>query len=155
MCHQIWEFTRYLLLNMNSDSLVVTVAVVQLLSLSDSMWPYGLQHSRLLCPPLYPGVCSNLWPLSRWCYQSSHLLSNPSSFCLQSFPAAESFTMSQLFASGNQRIEASASVFPMIIQCWFSFELTGLISLLSKGLSRVFFSTTIQKHPFFNSQPSL
>ena len=96
MFHQIWEFTRYLLLNMNSDSLVVTVAVVQLLSLSDSMWPYGLQHSRLLCPPLYPGVCSNLWPLSRWCYQSSHLLSNPSSFCLQSFPAAVFYNESAL-----------------------------------------------------------
>ena len=66
MCHQIWKFTRYLLLNMNSDLLVVTVAVVQLLSCVQ-FYVYGLQHSRLLCPPLYVGVCSNLWPLSWWC----------------------------------------------------------------------------------------
>ena len=88
---------------------------------------------------------------------SNHLiLHHPFSFCLQSFPASGSFPVSQLFTSGGQGIGASpsASVLPMNIQGWFPLGLTGLISLLSKGLSRAFSSTTVQKHQFFGAQPS-
>ena len=87
--------------------------------------------------------------------QPSHPLPPPFSSCPQSFPAAESFPMSQLFTSGGQSIGASASVLPVNIQGWFPVRLTGLISLQSKGLSRVFSSTTVRKHKFFGTQPSL
>ena len=89
--------------------------------------------------------------------QPSHPLFVPFSSCLQSFPALSSFPMSQIFASGGQHIgaSASASVFPMNIQDWFSLGLSGLISLQSKGLSRVFSNTTVQKHQLFGAQPSL
>ena len=89
--------------------------------------------------------------------QPSHPLSSPSPPALQSFPASWSFPTSRLFASGGQNIttSSSASVLPMNVQGWFSLELTGLISLQSKGLSRVFSSTTVWKHQFFSTQPSL
>ena len=87
--------------------------------------------------------------------QPSHPLSPPFSFCIQSFPASGSFLMSRLFASGGQSIGASASVLPMNIQGWCPLVLTGLVSLLSKGLSTVFSSTTVRKHQFFSTQPSL
>ena len=122
---------------------------------SDSLWPHGLQHTRLPCPSLPPGVCSNSCPVSQWCYLTISSSATPFSFCLQSFPALGSFQMSQLFTSGGQSIGASALVLPMNIQGWFLLELTGLISLQSKELSRVFSSTTIWKHQFFGSQPSL
>ena len=98
---------------------------------------------RLLCPPLSPGVCSDSCPLSQWSHPS--ILSSVTR-CPQSFPASKSFPKSQLFESGGQSIEApaSASVLPMNIQGWFLLELTGLISLLSKGLS----STIVQKLSF-------
>ena len=106
--------------------------------------------------PLSFRVSSDSYPCSRWWYPT---ISSSAAlfFCLQSFPASGSFPMSQLFASGGQSIGASAlaSVLPMNIQGWFPLELTGLISLQSKGLSRVFSSTTIQKHQFFSIQPSL
>ena len=123
---------------------------------SDSLWAHGLQHARLPCPSLSPGACSNSWPLSQWCHPAISSSVDPSS-CPQSFPASGSFLMSQFFASGGQsiRASASASVLPMNIQDWFPLGLTGLISLLSKGLSRVFSSTTIGKHQFFSAQPSL
>ena len=94
-------------------------------------------------------------PLSRWCHTriSSSVISFSS--CLQSFPTSGSFLMSQLFISSGQSIGASVSVLPMNIQGWFSLGLTGVISLLSKGLSRVFSNTTVQKHQFFGTQPSL
>ena len=103
----------------------------------------GLQHIRLLCPPLSPGVCSNSCPLGQWCHPTNSSFAAPFSFCLQSFPASGSFPMSQLFALGSQSIgaSASASVLPMNIQGWFPLGLTGWISLQSKGLSRVFFSS--------------
>ena len=115
----------------------------------------GLQHARLPCPTLSPRVCSNSCPLSQWCYLT--ILSSAILFssCLQSFPASGSFPINQLFAAGGQSTEASASVLPMNIQGWLPFALTGLISLQSKGLSRVYPSTTIQKHQFFGTQPSL
>ena len=124
--------------------------------MSNSLQPHGLQHARLTCPSLATGVCSNSCPLSRWCHptiSSSVALF----FCLQSFPALGSFPRSWLFASGGQSIgaSASASVLPMNIQGWFPLGLTGLISLLSKGLSRVFSSSTVWQHRFFGTQPSL
>ena len=117
---------------------------------------HGLQHIRLLCTSLSPGDCSNSCPLSRWCYITITSSAIPFSSCLQSFPASGSFPMSWLFVSGGQNIaaSASASVLPMNIQDWFPLGSTGLIFLLSKGLSRVFSSTTIWKHQFFSAQLS-
>ena len=116
--------------------------------MSDSLWPHELQHARLLCPSLSVKVCSNSCPLSQLCCLSISSSVTPFSSCPQSFPASGSFPMSQLFASVGQNIgaSASASVLPMNIQSWFPLGLTGLISLLSKGLSRVFSRTTVQKH---------
>ena len=124
---------------------------------SNSLWPLGLQLTRLPCPSLSPRVCSNLWPLSWWCHPTISSSVVPYSSCLQSFPASGSFPMSQLFTSGGQNIgaTASASVLPMNIQDWFPLGWTGLISLQSKGLSRVFSNTTVQKHQFFGAQLSL
>ena len=120
--------------------------VAKLLSLSNSLWPHGLQHSKILYPSLSPRVCSNSCPLSRWCYLTISFSATPFSFCLQSFPASGYFPMCWLFTSGGQSIGASASawVLPMNIQDWFPLGLTSLISLHSKGLSRVFFNTTTQ-----------
>ena len=118
------------------------------LVMSDSLWSYGLQHTRPPCPSPSPGACSNSCPLSQWC----HPTISPSFVlfcsCLQSFPASGLFPMNWLFKSGGQSIEASvsASVLPVNIQGWFPLGLTGLISFLSKGLSSVFSSTTVQKH---------
>ena len=123
--------------------------------MSDSLWPHGLQHIRLPCPSLSPGVCSDSCPLSRECYLTISSSSAHFSFCFQSFPASGSFLMSQLFASGDQSIGTSASVLPMNIPDWFPLGLTGWISLRSKRLSRVFSNTTIQKDQFFGAQPSL
>ena len=122
---------------------------------SDSLWPPGLQHTRLPCPSPSPRACSNSSPLSQWCHPTISSSVVPFSSCLQSFPTSESFLMSQLFTSGGQSIGASASVLPMNIQDWFPLGLTGFISLKSKGPSRVFSNTTIQKHRFFSTQPSL
>ena len=125
--------------------------------MSDSLWLHELQYARLPCPSSFPGVCSDSCPWSQWCCLSISLSATFFSFCLQSFPASRPFQMSQFFASGGQSIgaSASASVLPMNIHCWFPLELTGLIFLQSKGLSRVLCSTTIQKHQFFSTQPSL
>ena len=121
------------------------------------LWPHELQHTRLLCPPLSPGVCSNSSLLSWWCYLSISSSAALFSFCLQSIPAPGSFPVSRLFTSGGQSIgaSASASVLATNIKGWFPLGLTGLISLLSKGLSRVFSSTTVRKHQFFGAQPYL
>ena len=102
---------------------------------SNSLQPHGLQHTRLPCPPPTPRACSNSYPLSQWCHPTIKSPVVPFSSCLQSFPASWSFPMSQLFVSGSQSIGASTSVLPMNIQDWFPLGLTGLISLLSKGLS--------------------
>ena len=121
---------------------------------SDSSWPHGLQHARFPCPSLSPGVCSNSCPLSLCCHPT--ISSSVASFsCPQSFPASECFPLSRLLAAGGQSIGASASVLPLNIQDWFPLGKTVLISLLSKGLSRVFSSTTIWKHQFFRTQLSL
>ena len=120
----------------------------------DSSQPRGLQHARLSCLSLSPGVCSHSCPLSQRCYLTISSPTTSFSFCLQSSPPSGSFPVSQVLASGGQNIGASASVLPVNIQGWFPLRSTGLISLLSKGLSRVFSGTTIQKHQFFGTQPS-
>ena len=109
------------------------------------------------CPSPAPGVYSNSCPLSWWCHLTIPSSVVPFSSCPQSFPASGSFQMSQFFTSGGQSIGilASTSVLPMNIQGWFHLGLTSLISLQSKGLSRVFSSTTVWKHQFFGAQPSL
>ena len=113
--------------------------------MSNSLWCYELQHASLPCPSLSPRVCSNSCPWSRWCHPTISSSVIPFSSCLQSSPASGSFPMSQFFASGGQTIgvSASASVLPMNIQDWFPLGLIGLISLQSKGLSRVFSNTTL------------
>ena len=121
---------------------------------SNSLWPHGLQHARPPCPSPTPRVYSDSCPLSWWCHPAISSSVVPFSSCLQSFPASGSFQMSQLFASGGQSIRASASVLLMNIQDWFPLGWTGLI-LLSKGLLRIFCSTTIQNLQFFDAQPSL
>ena len=118
---------------------------------SDSLWPHGLQPARLPCPLPIPVACSNSCPLNQWCHPTISSSVIPFSSGLQSFPASGSFLMSQFFTSGGQSIgvSASASVLPMNIQDWFPLGWTSLISLQSKGLSRVFSNTTVQKHQFF------
>ena len=125
---------------------------------SYSLRPNGLQHARLPCPSPTPRAYLNSCPLSWWCHPTISSSVVPFSSCLQSFPASGSFPMSGLFASGGQRIGASvlASVLPMNNnQGWFPLGLTGLISSQSKGFSRVFSNTTVQKHQFFGAQLSL
>ena len=127
------------------------------LVVSKSLQPPGLQHTRLPCPSPSPRVCSNSCPVSQWCHPAFSSFVAPFSFCLQPFPASRSFQMNRLFTSGGQSVgtSASASVLPMNIQVWFPLGLTGLISLLSKGFSRVFSSTTVWMHQFFGAQPFL
>ena len=118
---------------------------------SDSLRPHGLQHARLPCPSLTPGVNSNSCPLSRWCHPTILSSVVPFSSCLQSFHQGLFHLM--LFVSDGQSIGASAlaSVLPMNIQDWFPLGWTVWISLQSKGFSRVFSNTTVQKHQFFNA----
>ena len=122
-----------------------------------TLWPHGLQHARLPCPSPNPGAYSNSCPLSRWCHLTSSSSFVPFSSHLQSFPASGAFPVSQFLASGSQSIgvSASASVLTMNIQVWFPLGLTDWISLQSKGFSRVFSNTTVQKHQFFGAQLSL
>ena len=125
--------------------------------MSTSLRPHGLQQARLPCPSSTPRAYSDSCPLSQWCHPTISFSVIPFSSCLQSFPMSGSFPVSLLFASGGQSIGVSASalVLPMNIQDWFPLGWTGLISLQSKGLSRVFSNTTIQKHQFFGAQLSL
>ena len=128
---------------------------------SDSLRPHGLharlQHARVPCPSPTPRACSYSCTSSQWCHPtiSSSVISFSS--YPQFFPAPGSFQMSQLFTSGGQSIgvSASTSILPMNIQYWFPLGLTGLISLLFKGLSGVFSNTIVQKHQFFGSHLSL
>ena len=145
----IWT-TREVLKNFSSVQFSCSVV-------SDSLPPHELQHARPPCPSPTPGVYSNSCPLSRWCHPAISSSVIPFSSCPQSLPASESFPMSQLFTSGGQStgVSASASVLPMNIQDWFPLGWTGWISLQSKGLSRFFSSTTVQKHQFFGAQLSL
>ena len=121
--------------------------------MSDSLWPHRLHPYPLPSPR----TCSNSCSSNRWYHSTISSFIVPFSSCLQSFPASGSFPMNQLFTSGDQSIGASASALLLVMNItgWFLLGLTGLISLLSKGLSRVFSSTTVWKHQFFSTQPSL
>ena len=123
--------------------------------MSDSLPPHESQHARPPCPSPAPGVHSDSRPLSQWCHPAiSSFISF--SFCPQSLPASGSFPVSQLFTWGGQRtgVSALASFPPKNTQDWFPLEWTGWISLQSKGLSRVFSNTAVQKHQFFSTQLS-
>ena len=122
--------------------------------MSDSLWPHGLQHTRPSCASPAPRACSSSCLLSWWCHPTILSYVVPFSSRLQSFPASGSFPMSQFFTSGNHSIGVSAlaSVLPMTIQDWCPLGLTGWISLQSKGFSRIFSSTTVQKHQFLGAQ---
>ena len=124
--------------------------------MSDSLWPHEPQHTRPPCPSPTPRVHPNPCPLCQWCHPTISSSVIPFS-CPQSFPASESFQMSQLSASGGQSIGVSASttVLPMNTQDWSHLGWTGWISLQSKGFSRVFSNTTVQKRQFKSAQLSL
>ena len=125
--------------------------------MSNSLGPHELQYARPPCPSLTPGVHPNPCPLSWWCHPTISSSVIPFTSCPQSLPASGSFPMNQLFTSGEQSIgdSASTSVLQMNSQDWSPLGWTGWISLQSKGLSRVFFNTIVQKHQFFSSQLSL
>ena len=124
--------------------------------MSDSLRPHESQHTRPPCPSPTPGVYSNSCPSSRWCHPAISSSVVPFSSCPDSLPASGSFPMSQLFSWGGQStgVSASASVLTMNTQNWLPLGWTGWISLQAKGLSRVFSSTTVQKHQFFGAQLS-
>ena len=156
----VWRYFKQVVNKRQNHALLAKWLIMLLLVfsrsvMSDSLRPHGLQHIRLSCPSPSPGACSNSCPLSRWCHPTILSSAIPFSSCLQSFPASGSFLMSWLFASGSQSIGASTSVLLMNIQDWFPLGLTDFISLQSKGISRVFSKTTVQKHQFFGAQPSL
>ena len=146
-----WIYTVVRVLR-NSEEGAVLFFIILFISIqfscsvmSNSLRPHGPQHARPPYPSSTPGVYPNSCPLSWWCHPTISSSVIPFSSCLQSFPALMSFPMSQLFVSGGQSIGVSAlvSVLPMNIKGWFPWGLTGLISLLSKGLSRVFSNTTV------------
>ena len=124
--------------------------------MSDSLWPHGQQHARLPCPSPIPRDHSNLHPQSWSCHPAISSSVIPFSSCPQSLPALQPFPVSQLFAWGGQStgVAALASFLPKKSQGWSPLGWTGWISLQSKGLSRVFSNTTVQKHQFFSDQPS-
>ena len=124
--------------------------------MSNSLRPHELQHARAPCPSPTPGVHSDSCPLSWWCHPAISSSTVPFSSCPQSLPASESFPMCQLCAWGGQStgVSALASFLPKNTQDWSPLEWTGLISLQSMGLSRVFSNTTVEKHQFFNAQLS-
>ena len=140
------------LLIFNTCNLLFSCPVV-----SNSLWAHGPQPAGPLCSSPSPKVCPSSCPLHQWCHPAISSSDALFSFCLQSFPVSGIFPMSQLFSSDDQnaRVSASKSVLPMSIQGWFPLRLTGLISLLSKGLSEVFSSTTVWRHQFFRVLPSL
>ena len=123
---------------------------------SDSLWPHELQHVRPPCPSPTPRIHSDSCPSSQWCHPAISSSVIPFSSCPKSLSASESFPTSQLFAWGGQStgVSALASFLPKNIQDWSPLEWTGWISLQSKGLSRVFSNTTVQKHQFFGAQLS-
>ena len=124
--------------------------------MSDFLWPHESQHTRPPCPSPTPRVHSDSRPSSQWCHPAISSSVVPFSFCPQSLPASESFTMSQLFTWGglSTGVSALASFLPKKYQGWSPSEWIGWISSQSKGLPRVFSNTTVQKHQFFGAQPS-
>ena len=148
----IFKWIHSLLMSLCHSSVQFSLSVV-----SNSLWPHEPQHARPPCLSPTPRVHPNPYPSSRWCHPTISSSDIPFSSCPQSFPASGSFQMSQLCTSGSQSIgvSASASVLPMNTQEWSPLGWTGCISLESKGLSRVFSNTTVQKHQFFGTQLSL
>ena len=155
LCLILGNNSRVLLVIISATSRVFSS--VQFSRSVDSLRPHGLQQARLPCPSPTPRAYPNSCPLSWWCHPTISSSVVPFSSCPQSFPASESFPMSQLSTSGGQSIgiSASTSVLPMNIQDPFPLGWTSWISLQSKGLSRVFSNATVQKHQFFGSQLSL
>ena len=161
LCHQqttlqyfpsnMWRGSRF---GMLPYAVVIVLVQFSRSVMSDSLQPHEPQHARPPCLSPTPGVHPNPCLLSQWYHPAISSSVVPFSSCLQSFPASGSFLRTQLFTSGGQSTEVSAStsVLPMTIQYWFPLAWAGLISLQSKGLSRVFFNTTVQKHPFFCTQ---
>ena len=153
----LWELTMVMPLDQTRDSVHLSSVKFSHSVVSDSLQLQRLQLARPPCPSPTPGVCLNSHPWSRWCHPT--FLSSVVSFSshLQSFQASGSFPMSQFFPLGGRSIgvSASASVLPMNIQDWFPLGCTGWMSLQSKGLSRVFYNSTVEKHPFSGTQFSL
>ena len=151
------EFKLLHWINYKNNIWISTHLLAQSLSPVQTFRPQGLQHPRPPFPSPTPRVNSTSCPLSWWCHPTISSSVIPFSFCLQSFPASGSFQMSQLFASGGQSIgvSTSESVLPMNSQDWFPLGWTSWNSLQCKGLSRIFSSTTVQKHQFFDAQVSL
>ena len=148
---QHWKFSKS-----NSISSLIPSVQFSRSVVSDSLRLHELQHARPPCPSPTPGVHSDSRPSSQWCHPAISSSVVPFSSCLQSLPASESFPMSQLFTWGGQStgVSALASFLPKQSQGWSPLEWTGWISSQSKGLSRVFSNTTVQKHQFFGAQPS-
>ena len=148
----IWDMMVFILFFITIVSVQFSHSVM-----SNSLRPHEPQHTRPPCPSPTPRVHPNPCPLTWWCHPTISSSVVPFSSCPQSFPASGSLQMSQLFTSGGQSIavSASTSVLPMNIQDWSPLEWTGWISLQSKGLSRVFSNTTVQRHQFFGAQLSL
>ena len=147
----IWIYSEFLLNSFQFSLVHFSRSVV-----SDSLRPHESQHTSPPCPSPTPGVHPNSCPSSRWCHPAISSSVVPFSSCPQSCPASESFPMSQLFTWGGQStgVSALASFLPKSSQGWSPSEWTGWISLQSKGLSRVFSNTTVQKHQFFGAQAS-
>ena len=148
---------RALFTLVSKDDYLHVLLLFSLSVMSESSRPHGSQHAGPPCPSPSPRVYPSSWPLHQRCHPATSSTVILFSSCLQSFPASGSFPMSRLSTSGDQGIRASAlaSVLPMNMQGWFPLGLTGLMSLLSKGLLRVLSSTTIQKHRVSGVQPSL
>ena len=157
---EVHHFTyRIILLKNELESAHTSPSDYQFISVAQScptLRPHGLQHARPPCPSPTPGVHSNSRPSSPWCHPAILSSVVPFSSCPQSLPASESFPVSQLFTWGGQStgVSASASFLPKNTQDWSPLEWTGWISLQSKGFSRVFSNTTVQKHQFFHTQLS-
>ena len=134
-----------LLYSRNQHNTIKQLLLFSQQAVSDSLQPHGLQHTRPPCPSLSLQACPSSCLLNQWCHPTISSSAAPFSFCLESFLALVSFPVSQLFPSGGQNIGTSAPVLPMNIQGWFPLGLTRFISLLSKGLSRVFSSITVWK----------
>ena len=147
---------KYLIIELENGHMYTTFIQFSYSVVSDSLWPHESHHARPPCPLPTPGVHSDSHPFNQWCHPAVSSSVIPFSSCLQSLPASESFPLSQLFAWGGQStgVSALASFLPKKSQGWSPLEWTGWTSLQSKGLSRVFSNTTVQKHKFFSTQLS-
>ena len=158
MIAHIWNFVHQVSTNGSKMSTKITIRSDQISRsvVSDSFGPHESQHARPPCPSPTPGVHPDSCPSSQWCHPAISSSVFPFSSCPQSLPASASFPVSQLFAWGGQSTGVSALA-PFLLkksQSWSPSEWTGWTSLQSKGLSRVFSNTTVQKHQFFSTQPS-